>query len=44
MTQPLIDVIVGATVSLVSVFCGVVIHNRWIDRKLAPKKPPKVTP
>lgn len=43
MTQPLIDVIVGAAVSLVSVFCGVVIRSAWMSRKLSAKKP-KVTP
>ncbi len=40
----------GAFVMLAGVIAGVIVHNRWIDRKLAPKKPivvvqqPKQTP
>ena len=40
MTQPLIDVIVGATVSLVSVFCGVVIRSAWMSSRLRGKPKP----
>jgi hypothetical protein len=29
----------GAVLALVCVVAGVVIHMRWLDRKLAPKKP-----
>jgi len=39
----------GAFVMLTGIISGVIVHNRWIDRRLAPKKPivivqpPKVT-
>lgn len=38
MTQPLIDVCVGAFVMLAGIVSGTVLHTRWIDRKLAKKK------